>query len=105
MTDPIEKKLLGKGVEIVDASNATADDILVCMPTGASPFGDNVECPCADCGITIMYRPHAPAAATKVCVSCGTRRIEAQSEPVTMGVTKKSIADLTLVFGKPKGRA
>ena len=56
-------------------------EIVICTPTAwGNPggFDDNVYALCArECGRRIQYRPHAPAAAAKVCVYCALAELPA----------------------------
>lgn len=42
--------------------------VLICSPRGY--FSDDVHGECADCGGDIVWRPHAPSPARRVCISC-----------------------------------
>ena len=69
--------------------------VLICAETGSFP--DDVHGECARCAKKIVYRPHAPQEAVRLCVSCGLSEVEAarmKGEPVNLGVTTKTVAEL-----------
>lgn len=69
--------------------------ILVCASEGY--FADDEHGSCADCGAPIVWRPHAPTEAVRLCLACVLKRMEAQQakdgKPVTLTVTGKSLAE------------
>jgi len=61
--------------------------LIICLPVSrGNPggFDDNVYGPCADCGVEIQWRPHAPAG-RHVCMNCAARTIE--KEGITGSIT------------------
>jgi len=60
------------GLEIPVVSDEQADecDFLVCSPLGPSPFDDNLIGACCKCGVTVMYRWHAPRKPKRICLDC-----------------------------------
>lgn len=54
-------------------------DFLVCQDAGASPFDDDLEDACADCGRRLCFRPYLPAEAPKLCRPCFDARKSAAS--------------------------
>jgi hypothetical protein len=75
--------IAGLDIQIVDEAEAEAqEDSLVCCMTKKSydaqkfkPFDNNKEGPCADCGETVVWRPHMPDSIPKVCMSCVVSRL------------------------------
>jgi hypothetical protein len=58
----------------VSDEEAEACDYLVCMPWDPeSPFKDNFRGICCKCGITVMYRWHAPRKPKRICLECMVR--------------------------------
>lgn len=58
-------------ITVISDQKAEASDYLVCMPWGSpSPFKDNLKGICSDCGITVMYRWHAPRKPKRLCITC-----------------------------------
>jgi hypothetical protein len=68
-----EIKIAGVPVEIVSEEEAEDADYLVCMPNAPSPFDDNLIGVCCKCGITVMYRWHAPKKPPKICLDCAVK--------------------------------
>lgn len=52
-------------------------DVLVCREAGSSPFEDDLEDVCADCGRGLCFRPYLAEERTKLCRPCFSRRKEA----------------------------
>lgn len=50
---------------------------LVCNEAGASPFDDDLEDFCADCGRMLTFRPYLAQEAPKLCRSCFCARKDA----------------------------
>ena len=73
-------------------------DLVICTPTSwGNPggFDDNVYGPCArECGRKIQWRPHAPAAAEKVCVYCALAVMRKSGGPQELVVTDAVREDL-----------
>jgi hypothetical protein len=62
-------------VTVVSDKAAEKADFVVCMPWGTpSPFDDNLKGTCCECGITVMYRWHAPRKPKKICLECVAKR-------------------------------
>ena len=58
-------------INVVSDEEANACDYLVCMPWGTpSPFDDNLKGICSHCGVTVMYRWHAPRKPKRICLEC-----------------------------------
>lgn len=45
-------------------------DFLVCPDAGSSPFTDDLEDVCADCGRLLCFRPYLAGERPKVCRNC-----------------------------------
>lgn len=43
---------------------------LVCRDAGASPFDDDLEGVCADCGRMLSFRPYLAEESPKLCIAC-----------------------------------
>ena len=52
-------------------------DFLVCLDAGASPFADDLEEVCADCGRMLTFRPYLAKESPKLCRACFGLRKEA----------------------------
>lgn len=80
--------------------------VLICNRKGY--FADDVPATCAQCGVEIVHRPHAPADSIKICVSCGVRSIKERKEmgvPLKFGVSNETVRELDFLTKKPKGSA
>ena len=55
---------------ISDDEAETADAVVCVLATASSPFTDNVFTRCAECGVGIQHRPHAPKSPRKLCIRC-----------------------------------
>jgi hypothetical protein len=66
--------------------------ILVCMPIlrGHLFMPDNASGCCAECGIAVQYRPHAPTPHVLRCVDCAIKEMKAGDEMLT---TPKMLQD------------
>lgn len=76
-------ELTSLGIPIPPQTKTISDDpadaiVLVCMEAHSGEpliMPDNETAPCGwRCGRTIQHRPHVPAKAQKVCVSCASER-------------------------------
>lgn len=66
-----EEVVRAHGVEIVDEIEAPEKAILACALKGTpTPFTDNEEGVCADCGCEVIFRPNAPDGIMKMCLEC-----------------------------------
>jgi len=63
-------------IEVVSDEEAEEADFIVCGSPGPTPWLDNVETTCGDCGSAVIHRPHAPKRPRKVCVACALLRME-----------------------------
>lgn len=45
-------------------------DYLVCPDAGSSPFADDLEDVCADCGRMLSFRPYLAGESPKLCRAC-----------------------------------
>ncbi|MBX9760181.1 MAG: hypothetical protein K2Y29_15495 [Beijerinckiaceae bacterium] len=50
---------------------------LVCHEAGASPFTDDLEDCCADCGRMLTFRPYLASESPKLCRGCFAKRRDA----------------------------
>lgn len=76
--------------------------LLVCLRAEErSFFTDNITGSCADCGVAIVWRPHAPDPATRICLACARVRLT-DGQPHTVGVTKETIVEAALVLSETK---
>jgi hypothetical protein len=64
----------GLSIPVVSDKDAENCDYLVCMPWGPSRFHDNLKGICSGCGITVMYRWHAPLKPKRICFDCMMKR-------------------------------
>jgi hypothetical protein len=62
-----------KKIKVISDHEAEACDFVVCGPWGPSPFEDNLKGICCKCGITVMYRWHAPRAPKRICLECAVK--------------------------------
>lgn len=51
--------------------------VLVCSTVGFYP--DDVRGVCADCGGAVVWRPHAPADAKRLCITCFLGQVHVMS--------------------------
>jgi hypothetical protein len=65
--------IAGVPVTIVSDQEANEMDYLVCMPDGPSQFTDNFKGVCSHCGVTVMYRWHAPRKPKRICIDCALK--------------------------------
>lgn len=75
-----------------------ADDtpILVCARVkGPLLMADNLTGPCAMCGWTVQFRPHAPVSRILRCVQCMSDTITPED---TVEVTPETVEDLKKLF-------
>jgi hypothetical protein len=59
-----------KKLKVVNDEEAEEVDYVVCAPWGPSEFTDNLKGICCKCGITVMYRWHAPRKPKRICINC-----------------------------------
>lgn len=79
----IDKKteIAGVPVQVVSDAEADACDYLICMPwDDNSPFKDNFRGICCMCGVTVMYRWHAPRQPKRICIQCMTENLNADDK-------------------------
>jgi hypothetical protein len=63
--------------EIVSDLEAEAADLVVCSAaTMPLDYPDNLTGACADCGMWLQWRPHAPKLPPKLCMGCTMARAE-----------------------------
>lgn len=64
-------------------AHSLGSDFLVCPEAGSTPFADDLEGVCADCGRTLSFRPYLAGVSPKLCRGCfGVRKQAAiPSEP------------------------
>jgi hypothetical protein len=61
-------------VTVVSAELAENADRVACVTDETpSSFADDVHTMCAECGVPIHHRPHAPTRPKKVCLECASR--------------------------------
>lgn len=83
-----------------------SDGICLCiLAFETSAFTDDVFTKCADCGIGIRHRPHAPAQLDKVCLECGTVRLAEQAianpdQPIKLAVTPETRREVRAYFAR-----
>jgi len=68
--------------EIMSQAHARSlgSEVLVCREAGDSPFADDRQGPCADCGRALSYRPYLPDNEPKLCIACfGARKSSRQT--------------------------
>lgn len=59
---------------------------LVCHEAGASPFEDDLEDCCADCGRMLTFRPYLAGESPKLCRACfGARKNSPAGETMRAG--------------------
>ena len=59
------------GIQVVSEEEAEEADVVVCNTADMwTPFRDNVQTDCAECGTPIYHRPHAPRKPRKICLNC-----------------------------------
>lgn len=47
------------------------NSVVMCVPKGTpTPFEDNAEGVCINCGCEVIYRPYIPAEVKKMCIPC-----------------------------------
>jgi len=72
------------------------DLVLVCSTVGF--FRDDVHGECADCGGDIVWRPHTPADARRICIACfvaHTRTLpRAEQERMEVGVLPETLDEI-----------
>ncbi len=61
---------------ISDAEAEQAEFVICGTPDISTPFADNVQTVCVDCGRAVIHRPHAPKRPKKICLECGLARLE-----------------------------
>lgn len=71
--------------------------LLVCSPV--SYFVDDVRGRCADCGTDIVWRPHAPVEAVRVCLGCARVRVAAEDEAPDVRITDATRREAALFPG------
>lgn len=55
--------------------------IIICNPKDEpSPYKDNTDGACAECGAEIYWRPYIPEKAKKICIQCGVNMAKAMHE-------------------------
>lgn len=57
-------------IDVLTDEEADQCEYLVCVPDGPSKFDDNFKGVCCHCGITVMYRWHAPRKPKRICMEC-----------------------------------
>lgn len=76
------------------------EPVLVCSSRGY--FSDDVHGECSDCGGDIVWRPHAPSHARRVCISCWLGHVwtlsPADRAALTIEVTPESRAEADAVL-------
>lgn len=65
-----------------------------------SVFSDDVFTTCADCGVGIRHRPHAPAQLDKVCLPCGLARAAESGKPVKLAATPETRREVEAYFAR-----
>lgn len=69
-----------KSVTRISLDDAERASFTICSYlTDPTPFKDNVETVCADCGIGIRHRPHCPRTPPKLCFRCVAKRISSDA--------------------------
>ena len=67
--------IAGLAVTVVSQAQGERAAFVVCIGlTVPLTFADNRTGPCADCGDTLQWRPHAPRKPPKLCMDCATIR-------------------------------
>jgi hypothetical protein len=80
-----------------ETANKEAGAVMCAMADTPTPFDDNITGACDDCGAAIIWRPHAPKAAKKICLRCGMIAIakdEAEVKEVQFLTTDKTEKEL-----------
>lgn len=77
-------------------------DLLVCA-SRSQYFGDDIQARCARCGGPIVYRPHAPVDAVKVCMPCAGIMLDQSSGPIEVDVTNETLTEAALYLSRTKG--
>ena len=68
--------IAGLAVTVASQAQGERAALVVCIGlTVPLTFADNRTGPCADCGDTLQWRPHAPRKPPKLCMDCATIRI------------------------------
>lgn len=69
-------------ITITDHQEAEKADYYVCLRVADDPheFPDNMTGFCAQCGVPIIYRPHAPITPKKICTTCAGPKMAADPD-------------------------
>lgn len=69
-------------IKFVDVETADKETHLVicALANTETQFTDNEYGECSECAAPIMWRPHAPKNAPKVCIACGKKAIDKDSD-------------------------
>jgi len=58
---------------------------------------------CADCGRSIVHRPHVPQDLVKLCAYCAAIAIMDSTEEPVIAITEETRREAALYFAKTKG--
>jgi hypothetical protein len=75
------------------------DDEVILVCAEASEYltqllPDNLFGECADCGCRVVYRPHSPQPATRICMTCAATRMETSGGCQVMPPSAETIEEL-----------
>lgn len=82
---------LGKQLTTVEPEDIEEGALWVCG--SSTSHTDSVWTTCADCGVAVCHRPHAPAQTKKVCLNCAMKFMDAEPE-ATFAVTTSTKLEL-----------
>lgn len=75
--------------------------VVICAnPDTPSPWDDNIETQCFECGAKVIHRPHIPHQSIKVCIQCGTALLAKERGKVEVGVLQKSREEYDAIHGE-----
>jgi hypothetical protein len=65
-------------IPIISQEEAEECVYVVCIRKGQpTPFDDNEEGTCCQCGNAVVFRPHAPKRPARLCLECMLEQVEA----------------------------
>lgn len=80
---------------VVPAAEVEEGSIWVC--SDLTTRRDSLEANCAECGVKVYHRPHAPAQTKKICLKCALALMDEASlagAPITPAVTSETAVEL-----------
>lgn len=75
--------------------------VAVCAPVGH--FDDDVTTACANCGATVVHRPHIPEQSTKLCLACANAALRRWPSNNRVAISRKTLDELVLFNSRTKG--